>query len=80
MTRGLYTHDSEVVETRWRLHRASFRYLHRRHARLYLTGAACAGVVADWLARAACAGHLAAVDRALALDAERERAHLEGQP
>lgn len=38
MTRWLYTYDPEVVEARWRLARASFRFVWRRRARLLLTG------------------------------------------
>lgn len=54
MSRGLHPHDPEVVESRWRLALASFRYLWRRHARLYLTGAACVSTLPDWTECAAC--------------------------
>lgn len=39
MRGGLYTYDPEVVESRWRLHIGSFRYVAKSKARLYLTGA-----------------------------------------
>lgn len=52
--KGLYTYDREVVETRWRLHRASFRFLWLRRARLYLTAPWCVGILGDWTHCDAC--------------------------
>ena len=54
MTRGLHIRDLEVVETRWRLHRASFRYQWQHGARLYLTGSACVATLQDWTHCDAC--------------------------
>lgn len=61
MTRGLYNYDPEVIESRWRLALASFRYLWRQHATLYLTGPYCVAIVADWSQCAACGPHVLAL-------------------
>ncbi len=49
-----WTYDPEVVESRWRLALAAFRFAWQRKARLYATAPWCAGVVADWTHCAAC--------------------------
>lgn len=61
MKRGLYTYDPEVVESRWRLAKASFRYLARKGLRLYLTGRWCVDIVGNWTRCPACRGTVLAL-------------------
>lgn len=61
MTRGHYTYDHEVVTSRWRLALASFRFLWRARARLYLTAPWCVATLADWTHCDACRGTVLAL-------------------